>query len=69
MRSDIAEKSETIVPFAPAARGRTSNEIDPLENAGQAIIGMLERAANISKENCQHAVDVAHKLSLQLRVS
>ena len=69
MRSDTAEKSETIVPFAPAARGRTSNEIDPLENAGQAIIGMLERAANISKENCQHAVDVAHKLSLQLRAA
>jgi hypothetical protein len=69
MRTDLADKSEKVVPFAPAAKGRPSNDADPLEDAGQAIVGMLERAANITKENCQHAVDVAHKLSLQLRAA
>jgi hypothetical protein len=69
MRADPIEKSETVVPFAPPAKGQSANDGDPLDNAGQTIIGMLERAATISRENCQHAIDVAHKLSLQLRAA
>jgi hypothetical protein len=69
MRAGPSETSETVVPFAPPGRAQSANDGDPLDNAGQAIIVMLERAANISRENCQHAVDVAHKLSLQLRAA
>jgi hypothetical protein len=30
---------------------------------------MLQRAALAASENCQHAMDLAHKLSLQLRAA
>jgi hypothetical protein len=32
-------------------------------------MGMLQRAALTASENCQHAMDLAHKLSLQLRAA
>ena len=32
-------------------------------------MGMLQQAATVAKENCRHALDVAHKLSMQLRAA
>lgn len=67
--TDLTDKSETVVPFAPAAKVRSSNDSDSVDNAGQVIIRMIEQPAHVSRENCQHAIDVAHKLSLQLRAA
>jgi hypothetical protein len=36
---------------------------------GQSILGLLHRAAGIAEENSNHALGVAHKLSLQLRAA
>ena len=64
-----AYESESVVPFAPAARSGGSNEAAQLENAGQAIMRLLHKAAGVAEANSQHALDMAQKLSHQLRAA
>ena len=52
-----------VVRVAPKERG----EIEPIDQAGHALIGLLKEAANSSKENVERAMTVAHRLSLELR--
>jgi hypothetical protein len=63
------EMPETVIPFAPSQKETVSNDGDPLDQAGQTVMSMLQRAAVAASENCQHALDVAHKLSLELRAA
>lgn len=60
---------EAVIPFAPTRKASSATNNDSLDQAGQSVMGMLQHAAAVAKENCQHAVDVAHKLSLQLRAA
>lgn len=69
MSGRLSDTSETIVPFAPVARAAAADAGDPLDSAGQTILGLLHRAAGMAEENSQHALGVAHKLSLQLRAA
>ena len=61
--------SEPVIPFAPAPKAKAVNNADPLDQAGHSVIGMLEQAAAVAAENCQHAVDVAQKISIKLRAA
>jgi hypothetical protein len=69
MQPDPIEMSETVIPFAPARGEKVSNDDDSLEKAGRSIMGLLQQAATTAKENCGHALRVAHGLSLQLRAA
>lgn len=60
---------EKVVPFAPAMREQRQNEGDPIDRSGQAIVEMLQDAVDVAKQNCERAMDIAHKLSLQLRAA
>ena len=42
-------------------------ELEPIDQAGHAVIGMLKEAADISKDNVQRAMTMAHRFSLELR--
>jgi TolA-binding protein len=53
--------------FAPKQKPRDGS--DPIDQAGQAIVASLREAANVSKENVDRAMAVAHKLSMQLRAA
>ena len=64
-----ANVSETVIPFAPAAKRGVSNDADQLDAAGQTILRLLQKAAGVAEANSQHALDVAQKLSHQLRAS
>ena len=55
--------SSAVVRVAPKERG----EIEPIDQAGHALMGLLKEAANSSKENVERAMTVAHRLSLELR--
>ena len=55
--------SSAVVRVAPTER----SEIEPIDQAGHALIGLLKEAANSSKENVERAMTVAHRLSLELR--
>lgn len=56
-----------VLRFAPAQRPRDGSE--PIDQAGHALVAMLKEAANISKENLDRAMTVAHKLSMELRAA
>jgi hypothetical protein len=40
-----------------------------VQEVGQAIVTKIQRAAELSNENCDRALALAHKLSMQLRTA
>jgi len=57
---------EQIAQFVPKDRPRND---DPADQSGRAVVAMLQQAANLSNENCDRAMTLAHKLSIQLRAA
>lgn len=66
--TDRSGDPKNIVPFAPQPKDRQGDP-DPLDRSGQTIMGLLSQAADIAKDNCDRAMDMAHKLSVQLRAA
>ena len=60
----LPSDASAVVPFARDAAPPLD---DPLDSAGYSVLALLQRAASMAEENSQHALGVAHKLSLQLR--
>ena|SRR6266446_4511094 len=60
---------DAVIPFAPTTRKTASNDGDQLDAAGQAILKLLHKAAGVAEANSQHALDMAQKLSHQLRAA
>jgi len=59
---------EKVIPFAPSLREQhRQTDSDPLDRSGHAIVAMLQDAVDVAKQNCERAMDIAHKLSLKLR--
>ena len=66
MGEHAPEKSESVIPFAPAPKaGPEGNFV--AEDSGRAIVALLQKAADMAKEDCARAMDVAHKLSFEIR--
>ena len=42
---------------------------DTLDRAGQEVLSKLQQAASLAEQNTQHAVALAHQVSMQLRVA
>jgi hypothetical protein len=63
------DDSESVIPFTPAARSTAPDGIDQVDKAGQTILGLLQKAAGVAEANSQHALDMAQKLSHQLRAA
>jgi len=55
-------ESETVVPLK-----RNQPVTTPVDEAGQSIVALLGRAADTAKEDCARAMDLAHRLTFQLR--
>ena len=62
------DKAPTIVQFAPAPKGQPDARIR-VEDSGRAIIALLQKAAEMAKDDCARAMDLAHKLSSQLQAA
>jgi hypothetical protein len=62
-------ESDTVVPFSPSANSTMSGDADQLDKAGQTILRLLHKAAGVAEENSRHALDMAQKLSHQLRAA
>jgi hypothetical protein len=60
--------SETVVAFPPA-NDATPGSVDKLDRAGQTILKLLHKAADVAEQNSRHALDMAQKLSHQLRAA
>jgi peptidoglycan hydrolase CwlO-like protein len=59
---------QTVVPLATQSNVR-SQAGDPLDAAGQAILGMLHRAASAAEANYQQTLEMTEKLSGELRAA
>ena len=64
-----AYESEFVIPFAPTDRSAISSDASQLDSAGQAIMRLLHKAAGVAEANSQHALDMAQKLSHELRAA
>jgi len=58
---------EQVLKFAPKEKPR--DDRDATDQAGHALVAMLQQAANLSNDNCDRAMTLAHKLSMQLRAA
>jgi hypothetical protein len=67
MNENGADTTEQVVKFAPKEKQR--GEGSPLDEAGQAIVAKIQKAAELSNENCDRAMRLAHKLSMELRAA
>jgi citrate synthase len=56
---------EEVRKFAP----KRPRDSDSMDESGQAVLAMLQKAADLSNDNCDRAMAMAHKLSIQLRAA
>ena len=56
-----------VIELAPKRAGRDNS--GPAGDTGNGIIALLHKAAENAKEDCARAMDLAHKLSSQLRAA
>jgi hypothetical protein len=68
MTAHAPVKPATIVPFAPVSKGQPDANI-VADDSGRTIVAMLQKAAEMAKDDCARAMDLAHKLSFQLRAA
>jgi molecular chaperone GrpE (heat shock protein) len=69
MHGQISDDGSDVVSFAQAASGNPPNAADQLDKAGQSILQLLHKAAGVAEENSRQALDMAQKLSDQLRAA
>jgi hypothetical protein len=67
--SSAQYESESVIPFAPTAKGAAPSKGDELDSAGRSILGLLHKAAGVAEANSQHALELAQKLSQELRAA
>jgi hypothetical protein len=68
MSVNAPDKPNTIIPFAPTPKAKAEANV-VADDSGRTIIALLQKAADMAKEDCARAMDLAHKLSFQLRAS
>jgi predicted component of type VI protein secretion system len=62
-----ADTPEQVLKFVPKEWPNSYGA--QVEEVGQAIVAKIQRAADLSNENCDRAMALAHKLSMQLRAA
>ena len=67
MSVQTPERSPSIVAFAPKKGSPDTAML--VDDAGHGIIALLRKAADMAKQDCDRAMDLAHKLSSQLRAA
>jgi len=67
MDENRADTPEQVIEFAPKGGPRSYTPL--VDEAGEAIIAKLQKAADLSNESCDRAMKLAHKLSMELRAA
>ena len=60
--------SPEVVQFARSAQGERDDHTK-LDKAGETILQLLNKAADVAEQNSRHAIDTAQRLSHQLRAA
>src|ERR1700752_3276871 len=58
--------SPEVIPFVRSAQGERDDNTQ-LDKAGQTILQLLNKAADVAEQNSRHAIDTAQRLAHQLR--
>jgi len=58
-----------VIPFWLGGKSAPAGNNDQLDKAGQTILQLLNKAADVAEGNSRHAIDMAQKLSHQLRAA
>ena len=61
--------SKSVIAFGTTTKSEASKEADQLDAAGQTILKLLHKAAGVAEANSKHALEMAQKLSHQLRAA
>jgi hypothetical protein len=69
MSVQTPEKSDSVVAFAPNNKKGHPDAAMLADDAGHRIIALVQEAADVAKEGCERAMDLAHKLSSQLQAA
>ena len=67
MNQRATETPEQVLKFAP--KEKSPNKVAQLDDAGQVIVAQIRQAADLAKEDCDRAMSLAHKLSMELRAA
>ena len=67
MNQRATDTPEQVLKFAP--KDKVPNQVAQLDDAGQAIVTQIRTAADLAKEDCDRAMSLAHKLSMELRAA
>ena len=67
MNQRATDTHEQVLKFAP--KEKAQNRVAELDDAGQAIVAQIRTAADLAKEDCDRAMSLAHKLSMELRAA
>ena len=67
MNQSESDTPEQVLRLAP--KEKQPSDVSPLEEAGHAIVAKIQKAADLSNENCDRALALALKLSMELRAA
>jgi chromosome segregation ATPase len=59
--------TETPEAVLKLAKDRPSDDNDPTDQSGRAVVALLQQAATMTTESTERAMTLAHKLSVKLR--
>src|SRR5262249_46776782 len=62
-------ESDAVIPFTPASTNAISAKADQLDDAGQTLLQLVQKAAGVAEQNNKHALGIAQRLSQQLRAA
>lgn len=66
MNQHANDTAEQVLKFVPKEKAQNITQVD---EAGQAIVAQIRTAADLAKEDCDRAMSLAHKLSMELRAA
>ena len=67
MTQRATDTPEQVLKFAH--KEKVEDKVAQLDDAGQAIVAQIRTAADLAKEDCDRAMSLAHKLSMELRAA
>jgi hypothetical protein len=67
MNQRSIDTAEQVLKFAP--KEKSHDDGDPTDQAGRALLAMLQHASNVSNDECERAMTLARKLSMKLRAA
>ena len=65
MRVQAGETPASVIAFA--SKKPAADTTMAADDAGHHIVGLLQKASDMAKAECQRALDLAHRVSSELR--